>query len=98
MADVVEPEDFAVGGVKEGHAEAVEIEGAASDTAGVAFGLGEDVLGSEGDLLGLDDTEGLPGDAEGVVGGAVGRVKLGEGVGGVVGRWRGWVEGSNGPA
>jgi len=85
VARVLEPKDLAVGRVEEGDAIAAEVGGAIGDAAGVALGLGEDVLGAEADLLGLDDAEGAPINEEGVVGWAVGGLVLGDGVGGAAG-------------
>jgi hypothetical protein len=40
MADIVEPDDLAVGGVKEGNAEALEVERTIEQTPGIPFSLG----------------------------------------------------------
>lgn len=61
MADVVVPDDFAVGGVEEG--------GGLWESLGVALGLGEDVLGAKGEFFGFDDGDDLAVEAEGVAGG-----------------------------
>jgi len=79
VADVVEPENFAVRGVEERDAETAEVEGAVGNAAGVAFGLAQYVLRAQCDLLGLDNAEQLA-DGEGVVSRAVGGRKLREGV------------------
>lgn len=87
VADVVVPDDFAVGGVVEG--------GGLGESLGVALGLGEDVLGAEGEFLGFDGGDDLAVEAEGVVGGAVGGGVFAES-GGVLGF--GICGGSEGPA
>ena len=71
MADVVEPDDLAVGRVEERDVQAVEVE--AGDgrvgAAGVSLRLDEDVLRAERDLLCFDDAQQASIDNEGVVGG-----------------------------
>ena len=73
VTNVLEPEDLAVGGVEERGAVAVEVAGAHAgvEPAGVALGLGQDVLRAEGDLLGLDDARDAVSQPKGVVRGAV---------------------------
>src|ERR1035437_9165707 len=55
VADVVEPDDLAVGGVEERNPVVVDVDRAFRGALRVALGLGQDVLRAEGDLLGLDD-------------------------------------------
>jgi hypothetical protein len=54
-------------------------------------------LGTERDLLGFDDGDELASDEEGVVGGAVGRRVLGDGVGVELGEVCAFVKWRNGP-
>lgn len=46
---------------------AVRVDGVSGRSLRIPFGLGQDVLGSEGNLLGLDDTEEVPIDDESVI-------------------------------
>jgi len=76
VPDVVKPDHLAVRGVQERAAHAVEVEAAPGQAAGVALGLGEDVLGADRQLLGFDDPDDAVAEPEGVVGGAVNRLLL----------------------
>ena len=76
VANVVEPDDLAVGRVQERAAQAGEVVGAPVDAAGVPLGLGEDVLGPHGHLLRLDDADDVLVEPERVVGWAVRRLFL----------------------
>ncbi len=71
MSNIVEPDDFAVGRVKEGNAEPVEVERARRQAARVSLGLCQDVLGTERELFSLDDPHDPPICAKRVVGGPV---------------------------
>lgn len=58
--DVLEPEDLAVGRIEKRHPVSVDVESSVDVHAlRVTLGLGENVLGPEGHLLGFDDTEEL---------------------------------------
>jgi len=69
MVDVVEPNHLAVRGIEKGHMETAEIERAVGHPAGIAFGLGQDILRPQNDLLGLHDTDWLAGQDQCVDGG-----------------------------
>jgi hypothetical protein len=69
VADVVVPDDLAVGGVKKRNAELAGSDGRLGDAFGVALSLEENVLRTDGELLGLDDADDEAATAEGVVGG-----------------------------
>ncbi len=64
---VVEPDDFSVRGVEEGHSEFAEVERIPRRALGVALGLCEDVLRAEGELFRLDDGEYPPVDEKSVI-------------------------------
>lgn len=78
--DVVEPVDLAVGGIKERHVEAVEVEGIVGGAAGVALRLGKHVLRAKADFSRFDDAEELARAGERVVGGPVVRFEFRDGV------------------
>jgi hypothetical protein len=59
LPDIVEPNLFAIRRVQEWHAEPSLILFAAVNGAGITLSLREDTLGSEGQLLGLDDSQKL---------------------------------------
>lgn len=71
VADILKPSHLAIGGIQERRAIAVEIEGAPVDALRVPFGLSQDVLRSQGDLLGLDDAHKPPVHDERVIGRAI---------------------------
>lgn len=78
VTDVVEPDHLAVRRVEERDVEPREVEGVARQPARVALGLGESVLGADGEALGLDDADDAITDAQGVVCWSVcGRMLLG---------------------
>ncbi len=68
VTDVVEPDDLAVGGVKERDPEPLPVvDRVGHETAGVALRLRQHALGTEGDLLGLHHAERLVAIPQGVV-------------------------------
>ena len=72
LTNIVVPDHLAVGGIEEGHAKATEVERVARRPSCVPLGLGQDVLRTEADALGLDDAEDSAAGTEGVVNRAVG--------------------------
>lgn len=57
VADVVEPRDLAVRGKEERHVVTPEIQGVGAGASGIPFGLSENVLRAQRELLGLYDTQ-----------------------------------------
>lgn len=77
--------------------EAVEVERPVRP-ARVAFSLSEDVLGTKGQFLGLNDPEQFPVHKQGVVGRAIGGGVFGDRVGGQLGENQVWGPADDGPA
>src|SRR3972149_9307855 len=71
LADVVVPDYFTVSRVKERDTIAVKVEWTIRDTPGIPFCLGEHILRAEGELLGLDDSQNLTIDTQGVISRAI---------------------------
>jgi hypothetical protein len=67
VANVMVPDDLAVGGVKKRYAVAAEVQGACCQSLGVPFGLAQYVLWAEREFLRFDDAEDLAADAEDVI-------------------------------
>ena len=76
VADVVVPDDLAVGGVKKWNAERAGGDGGLGDAFGVALGLEKNVLRTDGELLGFHDADDEAAAAEGVVGRPIGGVEF----------------------
>ena len=97
-ANVVVPDDFAVGGVEEGDAEGPGSVGGLGEAFGIAFGLQEDVLGAEAEFFGFDDAEEMAVAAEDIVGGAIGGFEFFDGGVGVAGKIFNLAKGEDFPA
>ena len=67
MADIVKPDDFAVGRIEERDMEAGEVEGILCGTSGISLGLSQGVLRTECPPLCFDDPKDAAIDAEGIV-------------------------------
>ena len=80
VADIVEPEDFAVGRVQERHPEAAKVERAVPDALRVPLRLGQHVLRPQGHTFPFDDPQRPACDEQPVISRPVGGRELGDGV------------------
>ncbi len=76
VANIVEPDDLSVGRVEEWDMQALKVEDVACDASGVSRSLGEGVLGSQREPLGLYDAKDVVVMAEGVICRPAGRLIL----------------------
>src|SRR5205823_1697250 len=68
VADVVIPNDFAIGGVEKRNPEAAEVKGALDHAPRIALRLREDVLRTERELLCLNNSQNPTADGERIIG------------------------------
>ena len=76
MPHVMEPNHFAVGGVKKRHAKAVAGKFWLIDTFGVALGLGQHILRAQGQFLGFHHAQNLTIDTKLIIGRSIDSLKL----------------------
>ena len=97
MADIMKPDDFAVGRVKKRNVKAVEVKWIVGRAARVSFGLGEDILRTEGESLRFNDAEQNRVNVQRVIGRPVVSLVLFDSALRVVAQASRCVEGSYGP-